>query len=643
MKIAIYLIFITIKVSGEKYHESWKDNGVLKYVTTFTSEDLIQQNFSKSTSDRVIITDNPKQLSTSHASVSEIFSSGVRQKETEAVNSQDSTGTLSHSVVNISPVQLTKIVKASSTTIVHGKTFDVSKIITEDIEKYTNNRQPLSTLFSSPLLSKVTLHVQANNTEERNNILEQSTTSSPSSKEISTVIPTKSKTSETRSTTSTSSNQPQKNTPGKYRPTVIDHKSDTRTRTPSTLTITSRKKIKTTKGGRKQTVWGPTETPKQKHVSKHFKTSLTSKFSSTSPKFEQKTTSKEKTSHPDSQHVYSTMKTIMPRTVSSNSSVVFTKISSKSRIPHILSTRKHFETKSISSIVTRSQKHTNRQDFLTTLRPQYRGETKILINEIVISQTKPNEQFIELKISSDFTHDLRSYKVVVFSGRGEVLSTIDMHGNTGKQYKILANEDIHVNIRKELEERKSLAVAVYHRSESVSSDITMHSKGVMDAIVLTAYDGKPSNQLMQNLMNDNVSPFHVSSSALKNGGSISRCAENHVRDTQDFMELSRPKATRGFRNMRCPKNIPTPSSNSFDNVKMTLAVVMSCLALFLVIVFFVVMMIKHKQRQIKLMQSSLWLKDDEDEDVVLKMGSVTFDENPENPTFKNDVYLTIKS
>lgn len=274
-----------------------------------------------------------------------------------------------------------------------------------------------------------------------------------------------------------------------------------------------------------------------------------------------------------------------------------------------------------------------------------KGKTKILINEISISQNRPEEQFIELKVSSDYTHDLQSYEVVVFSGIGEVLSTMSIHGDTGKPYAILANEDIHVNIRKELQKKKSIAVAVYHRSESTSDVITLHSKGVMDAIVLTAYDGRPSDQLMQNLMKDNASPFHVSSSALTNGGTISRCAENHVRDTQDFMEMSEPKATRGFRNVKCPSNrLPTVSDNSIDNIQLTLIVVMSCLGLFFVIVLFVVMIMKQKQRQIKIMQNSINMKEDEDEEVVLKMASVKFDSNIEEPpTFDNNVYLAINS
>lgn len=274
-----------------------------------------------------------------------------------------------------------------------------------------------------------------------------------------------------------------------------------------------------------------------------------------------------------------------------------------------------------------------------------KGKTKILINEIAISQNTPEEQFIELKVSSDYTHDLQSYEVVVFSGIGEVLSTMSIHGDTGKPYAILANEDIHVNIRKELQKKKSIAVAVYHRSESTSDVITLHSKGVMDAIVLTAYDGQPSDQLMQNLMKDNASPFHVSSSALTNGGTISRCAENHVRDTQDFMEMSEPKATRGFRNVKCPSNrLPTVSDNSIDNIQLTLIVVMSCLGLFFVIVLFVVMIMKQKQRQIKIMQNSINMKEDEDEEVVLKMASVKFDSNIEEPpTFDNNVYLAINS
>lgn len=57
-------------------------------------------------------------------------------------------------------------------------------------------------------------------------------------------------------------------------------------------------------------------------------------------------------------------------------------------------------------------------------------------------------------------------------------------------------------------------------------------------------------------------------SALTNGGTISRCAENHVRDTQDFMEMSEPKATRGFRNVKCPSNrLPTLSDKSIGNKK----------------------------------------------------------------------------
>lgn len=53
-----------------------------------------------------------------------------------------------------------------------------------------------------------------------------------------------------------------------------------------------------------------------------------------------------------------------------------------------------------------------------------------------------------LDLVGDYTHDLQSYEVVVFSGIGEVLSTMSIHGDTGKPYAILANEDIHVNIRK---------------------------------------------------------------------------------------------------------------------------------------------------------------------------------------------------
>lgn len=41
-----------------------------------------------------------------------------------------------------------------------------------------------------------------------------------------------------------------------------------------------------------------------------------------------------------------------------------------------------------------------------------------------------------------------------------------------------------------------------------------------------------------------------------------------MRDTQDFMEMSEPKATRGFRNVKCPSNrLPTVSDNSIGNKK----------------------------------------------------------------------------
>ncbi|XP_048738271.2 uncharacterized protein LOC125652870 [Ostrea edulis] len=327
---------------------------------------------------------------------------------------------------------------------------------------------------------------------------------------------------------------------------------------------------------------------------------------------------------------------------SSTSSMVNSSTTPTSRIPKAFTTQHYAQTNSTSYIATTDKQKGHVSPLAS--KSQHHGKTRILINEIAISQQKPEEQFIELKVSSDYTHDLQSYEVVVFSGRGEVLSTTDIHGNTGNPYNILANEDIHVNIRKELKQKKSIAVAVYDRSNTAVSDITMKSEGVMDAIVLTAYDGKPSDQLMQSLMNDNATPFHVSSSALEHGGSISRCKENHVRDTQDFMELSRPKATRGFRNSKCPKNkFPATSSDSFDNVKLTVTVVMSCLAVFLVIVLIVVMIMKQKQRKIKLLQSSLWLKDDDDdEEDILKMGSVNFEENHEDPTFKNNVYLTIQ-
>lgn len=47
---------------------------------------------------------------------------------------------------------------------------------------------------------------------------------------------------------------------------------------------------------------------------------------------------------------------------------------------------------------------------------------------------------------------------------------------------------------------------------------------------------------------------------------------------------------------------------------------------------------------IRIMQNSINMKEDEDEEVVLKMASVKFDSNiKEPPTFDNNVYLAINS
>lgn len=47
---------------------------------------------------------------------------------------------------------------------------------------------------------------------------------------------------------------------------------------------------------------------------------------------------------------------------------------------------------------------------------------------------------------------------------------------------------------------------------------------------------------------------------------------------------------------------------------------------------------------IRIMQNSINMKEDEDEEVVLKMASVKFDSNIEEPpTFDNNVYLAINS
>lgn len=47
---------------------------------------------------------------------------------------------------------------------------------------------------------------------------------------------------------------------------------------------------------------------------------------------------------------------------------------------------------------------------------------------------------------------------------------------------------------------------------------------------------------------------------------------------------------------------------------------------------------------IRIMQNSINMKEDEDEEVVLKMASVKFDSNIEEPpTFDNSVYLAINS
>ncbi|XP_022331398.2 uncharacterized protein LOC111129355 [Crassostrea virginica] len=416
------------------------------------------------------------------------------------------------------------------------------------------------------------------------------------------------------------------------------------TKSTTTTTTKKHKQWTVTKAAEKNPTVTPSLSTKTKHQSKssttkesfkssYFPKNFITKESEMSSYFPQRPTTKESS---ESSYFPAQSNTISKGWITEDSQTTF---KSRSRTPSPLTV----PTKIPNPAISTTNRRTESTFSSFTLpkehkKPNPTGKTKILINEIAISQNSLDEQFIELKVSSDYTHGLESYEVVVFSGMGEVLSVANVPGDTSKRYTILASEDIHVNIIKELQSSKSLAVAVYHRSESASGQITMQSKGVMDAIVLTAYDGRPSDQLMQNLMNDNVTPFHVSASALQHGGSISRCAENHVRDTQDFMELSKPKATRGFKNAKCPSDIrPSVNDKPIGNYKLTLIVVTSCLALFCVIVFFVVTMMKRKQQEMKLMQASLWKRDEDDEEVVLKMGSVNFEGSPEEvPTFSND-------
>lgn len=85
---------------------------------------------------------------------------------------------------------------------------------------------------------------------------------------------------------------------------------------------------------------------------------------------------------------------------SSTSSMVNSSTTPTSRIPKAFTTQHYAQTNSTSYIATTDKQKGHVSPLAS--KSQHHGKTRILINEIAISQQKPEEQFIELKVSSKY-------------------------------------------------------------------------------------------------------------------------------------------------------------------------------------------------------------------------------------------------
>ena len=220
---------------------------------------------------------------------------------------------------------------------------------------------------------------------------------------------TKSNSSEMTSPSNSTSSETTKQAPSpRYSTRIVLNITKSTTTTTTTTTTKKHKQWTVTKAAEKNPTSTPSLSTKTKHQSKssttkesfkssYFPKSFTTKESEMSSYFPKRPTTKESS---ESSYFPAQSNTISKAGITEDSQTTFksrfrtpSPLTVPTRIPNpAMSTTKR-QTESTLSSFTLPKEHK---------KPNPTGKTKILINEIAISQNSPDEQFIELKVSSRF-------------------------------------------------------------------------------------------------------------------------------------------------------------------------------------------------------------------------------------------------
>lgn len=277
---------------------------------------------------------------------------------------------------------------------------------------------------------------------------------------------------------------------------------------------------------------------------------------------------------------------------------------------------------------------------VTTTHPTVKPN-HIYINEVTYS-AKNSEEYIEFKgdLQGDFSH----YYIILFNTcHGTKIGGVPLNHALDEHGFLQFNHTSTHTFSETLRNTGSIALALYTNNVT-AINIT---QGLLDAIVMTTSTNVncPSLSFSLKYLTPNVlKPVVLKESDLDGGMTLSRCFGNLRNSTAFKVTKYLTQSTPATENI-CGNPVPPvlPSTNKGpDPVLITIAVVASCLVVFLIIFGVLVVIMKRKRRGVLQFRLALMAEGNEDDEVLTNLDGeedlINFNMEEDAATFDNKTY-----
>ncbi|XP_033736088.1 cell wall protein DAN4-like [Pecten maximus] len=270
-----------------------------------------------------------------------------------------------------------------------------------------------------------------------------------------------------------------------------------------------------------------------------------------------------------------------------------------------------------------------------TVKPNH-----VYINEVTYS-AKNSEEYIEFKgdIQGDFSH----YYIILFNTcTGKKIGGVPLNHTLDQKGFLQFNHTSTHTFSETLKHTGSIALGLYTNNVA-TINVT---QGLLDAIVMkTSTNGDcPSLSFSLKYLTPNVmKPVVLSKNDLDNGMTLSRCSGNLRNSTAFMVTKFLTESTPATENI-CETPVPhvLPSKTKSPNaVMITIAVVASCLVVFLLIFGVLVVIMKRKRRGVLQFRLALLNENNDDDELFTNADGgqdlISFNTD-EDATFDNKTY-----